>query len=314
MPDREDILAELQRRGINPDAMQGAEMGQEQEPQMPLQMQQDMAAQAEAQAFNPAFQQEAPMEEDVVTEELLSPTDIKGLMYRTPEKKSTKKADKVYPSTYDYNGVSLDLSAFPAIEGQEPRNKIEATQKSSTEALQQVKEAKALLAKVKKHDQELALLNKVKQDDPLIGKHANKARDVISYYNKDKNPESREQSKDRIALEKLLAQIRINADKALTGQSLGVKAYELMEQKGIHPELAQGLDVVEEQLSNLENGFSNAKRWAGMSLHTGRSIPSDEVSTLIERATVDKLTKENPEYEKIPYERRVEILKKLGVL
>ncbi len=265
-PSIEETLAEYDAEIARREAEGEVE---EEEPQMPLQMQQGMAEQAQAQALNPAQQ---PVEETAE----LSPQDLTGLFLQTPEKKSTKKADKVYPTVYEFDGKKIDVSdpRFSEFrtdtEAKEMGDIIDSTGKALTE----VKDVRKKLKPFK----QLTKGNLISPANPYLGGVANAVTNIAANTVGLWKGENEDRSRLKSALDKL----RSEADIALKGGGpLGIKLLEMYEEMKLHPNMEEGWDVLEGKLDDLEHLLKVQKEGAIMARATNRKIPFDEVEDLL---------------------------------
>lgn len=309
-PSRDEIKAELLRRGIDPDAMQQPQNAPmtpnaANESVMPDQMQESLAAQAEANAM----QAPQPISPTVTNTTFMQPTpeDLTRAQFGKPDK--TKKSERPKPSVYDYNGRNIDVSNYPEFESVKQTSEMSTLQNKTTNVLKEIKAAQEKLKKIKEIDEKL----KISQGDPYVGAMMNKARDFMSYYGIGKA--DRDDSRERQLLEADLARLRVNADAALKGGgALGERMYKQFEQMGIHPTLSQGLDVTEDKLKALEKMLTTTKVGTQMSLKTGRAIPFDEVEQLVTKAYVNEFKAKNQQFKDVPDEEVAKILQEEGVI
>lgn len=291
----EDIDAALRAQGIDPNQL-GAPA-----PVAPAPIQNKMADQARNQILNPTP----------------TPTSVAASQYAPiykPPKEVTPKVT-VKAGTYDYNGKKIDLSKYSQLESVAPLNQIATYESANARVLSKINEVQDLLSQVREDNKKL----RIKHDDPLIGKDWNKIKDAVTFYNSNYGKaegalDSREVENRRFMLEQQLADLRALADKGLTGNKLGAQTYKLMEELGIHPNLQQGLDRVENRINNIKKTANRGKVWAEMSTHTNRIIPEDDIDKLLDKAYVDEYDSEHPEFKNVPYADKVKMLKETGVI
>lgn len=286
MPSIEETLAQYDAEIARREAQGEVE---EEEPQMPLEMQQQLAEQAQAQALNPAFQSEAPMEEETA-QPALSQQEARGLFLKTPEKKSTKKEEKVYPTFYEDNERKIDLSKYDEFSGKPERTAIATMQTKAGAVLHMIEDIQDRLERL---DQEEGISQAQKR--PHVGPLLNKGKDFITGVFGDPESVEREISVERQELEAELTKLRNTADQALREgkSSLPAQYFAHMEKLGVHPDLKQGWDVTAAKLKTMHDHFSLINKNGEMSLHTNRLIPLHKMKEI--------LAEEEPSDEDIAY-------------
>lgn len=285
MPSQDEILAQYDAEIARREAAGDVE---EEEPPMPIEMQDHLAEQAQAQAYNPAFAAPQP----IATEEEspLSNEDINNLYYKTPEKKSTKAPEKVYPSFYEDNGRKIDLSKFEEFTTKPERTAMSAMQTKASMVVQMVEDIQSRMNKLDQNE----LLSKA-QKRPYIGPVINKGKDMMTGVFGDPESAEREASIERQELDSEMTKLRAIGDQALREgkSSLPASYFAHMEHLGVHPNTEQGWDVTKAKLKSMHDHYSLLSKNAEMSLHTNRLIPLHKMK--------DILAEEEPSDEDIAY-------------
>lgn len=265
MPTREEALAELERRKAK--AMGGAQMPQ---PAMPVELEDELAAQAQTQAMAPV-----EIEESIVEPVIKKPSVRNDVLKAQFTKPSTKKGKAAPVDTYNYEGIDIDVSTYPEFSGVGEASKTKAVLDKSSLALKQIASINEKMKELKKLDK----ANTISVANPYIGKYVNKLRDIGGNMGIDTK-----QMVKRKALESEMARMRVNADTALKGSGpLGRDMYARFESMNIHPNLIEeGFPVTEEKLKDLEKDLKALKVGAQIGLKTKRSIPYDDVEVLLQ--------------------------------
>lgn len=288
MSELDDLLAEKARREVM------RQQGQQQ-PMPPLELQGQMAQQAQAQAFNPQTLDEPVIDMDAINRAIgTSSRSSKG-------SKSTKEASPLV----DYEGRQIDVSNYAPYTSVTQANQANDVLKKSSIALKQINSIHKKMKELKKMDKD----NAISVANPYIGKYVNAVRDVGSnLMGMDK-----EQMILRKQLVSEMARMRVNADTALKGAGpLAEKMYAKFEQMNIHPNLInEGFPVTEAKLKDLEKELKGLKAGAEIGLKSHRSIPYDDVETLVladeELKDANKIIKKEVSRE-IPDDRKSQLL------
>ncbi len=299
MPTIEELEAEIVRR----------EGGTEMQQQMPPELQEQMAQQAEANAYNP-----------VQAEEEDPGIDMDQIMSAQYAKAPTAGKQVLN----EFMGVKLDKE-FPTLSYAKQWNDEYETQQASGEVLAKLDTIQKQIDRLNKATKGNAYLNP-DPDNPYIGKIANPIKDAIGRITGNK-----EEMLAREDLESTLHQFQIEVEKGLKGGVLGEKMYQRLGKLGALPELNQGLDVVQTKLQTMQQHAKEMQDAASLSLKTGRAIPTNKLHMFEEAAAkeeampqmqqakniedaISNYDKQFPQFKDVPRETKIQFLKSKGLI
>lgn len=264
MPTKEEALAELQRREAagtlkRPLSQQG----------VPQQIQQGMAANAEAQAMTP------PEQEEQLSGEILN-NAIKPAVAPTPEQKRAVIASpKAYNPKTDEKTVG-PLNEYEGIKLQGKYNVLPDNKKKDLS--DEEYGAGKVLSTLDKIEDQIAELEKVSKNDFIapdnryLSKFINPVKDLWGTFTKDE-----QQRIIREGLQSELDTFQVNIERELTGKNAGIGVMERFQKLGTFPELHHGIPSIKHKLNNMRKHATDMYDSANISLKTGRVIPENKL-------------------------------------
>lgn len=316
MPTRDELLAAKARK----QAMQGAQAT----PALPMDLENELAGQAQAQALNP---QPVEIPQAPAANKGVDRNSILNAQFT--KKKPAAKASKDKKAADEYMGVDL-TKGFPPLTYAKQWNDETGTVQSAGDVLAKLEDIKNKINVLRTASEG----DFIDPDNTYIGGPANMVKDAYARFTGDK-----EEMLARKDLESALQQFQIEVERGLKGGVLGEKMYKRLGELGTLPELSQGLDVVERKLNTLGDHAQEMQEAATISLETGRAVPANklhlfrkklekesekaikpvveeivkDVNSMEDQAIAD-YDKQFPQFKNAPRDAKIEFLKSKGLL